>query len=113
MSEQPWTPEGPPPPGYAPLPATNAKATAAMVTGVSTLVLSWCCGFGVLGLVAVLLAVRARTEIRLSGGTQSGEGLAVAGMVTGILAMIIGILSVAVVVLVIVTGQAAFMQYGG
>jgi hypothetical protein len=112
MSEQPWTPPGPPP-GYAPVPLTNGKATAAMITGVSTLVLSWCCGLGLLGLVAVFLGLRARTEIRLSGGAQSGEGLAVTGIVTGVLAALIGLLSIVLVVLVVVTGQAAFMQYGG
>lgn len=112
MVEQPWSPQGPPPPGWAPVPVTNGKATAAMITGVSTLVLSWCCGLGVLGLVAVFLGLRARTEIRLAGGAQSGEGLAVAGIVTGILATLIGLLTVVVIVLVIATGQAAFMQYG-
>jgi len=112
MSEQPWTPQGAPPPGYAPVPVTNGKATASMITGVSTLVLSWCCGLGVLGLVAVFLGVRARTEIRLAGGAESGEGLAVTGIVTGVLATVIGLLTVVVVVLVVATGQAAFMQYG-
>lgn len=110
MSEQPWAPQGPPPPGYAALPVTNGKATASMVTGVSTLVLSWCCGLGVLGLVAVFLGLRARTEIRLSGGTQSGEGLAVTGIVTGVLAALVGLLTVVLVVVLIVTGRAAFMQ---
>ena len=113
MSEQPWAPQGPPPPGYAPVPATNGKATASMITGVSTLVLSWCCGLGLLGVVAVFLGVRARTEIRLAGGAESGEGLAVAGIVTGVLAALIGLLTVVLVVLVVVTGRAAFMQYGG
>lgn len=114
MSEEPWVPATPPPPpGFAPVPATNTKATAAMVTGVSSLVLSWCCGLGVLGLVAVFLGVRARTEIRLSAGTQSGDGLAIAGIVTGALATVVGLLVVVLVVLVVVTGQAAFMQYGG
>jgi len=113
MGEQPWPPQGPPPSGYAPVPPTNGKATASMVTGVSTLVLSWCCGLGLLGLVAVFLGMRARTEIRLSAGAQAGEGLAVAGIVTGALAALIGLLSIVLVVLVVVTGQAAFMQYDG
>lgn len=115
MSQPPWPPGGPwpPPPagGYAGVPATNAKATAAMITGVSTLVLSWCCGLGVLGLVAVFLGVRARTEIRLSGGTQAGEGLAVAGIVTGAVATLVGVIVVVLVALVLATGRAAFMQY--
>ena len=31
MSEQPWGPQGPPPSGYAAVPVTNGKATAAMI----------------------------------------------------------------------------------
>lgn len=111
MSEQPWAPAGPPP-GYAPVPSTNGKATASMVTGVSTLVLSWCCGLGVLGLVAVFLGLRARTEIRLAGGAQSGEGLAVAGIVTGAIAALVGVLTLVAVTLLVATGRAAFMQSG-
>lgn len=113
MSEQPWTPPGPPPPGYAPVPTTNGKATASLITGVSTLVLSWCCGLGLVGLVAVFLGVRARTEIRLAGGAQDGDGLAVAGIVTGAVAALIGLVTVVAVVLVLVSGRAAFMQYSG
>ena len=45
------------PPPYGPLP-TNSKATASLVVGIVTLVLSWCCGFRVLGLVAVALGIR-------------------------------------------------------
>ncbi len=116
MSQQPWPPQGPPPgppPGYATVPVTNGKATASMITGVSTLVLSWCCGLGLLGLVAVFLGLRARTEIRLAGGTQSGDGLAIVGIVTGVLATLLGLLTLVLVVLVVATGQAAFLQYGG
>jgi hypothetical protein len=113
MSQQPWSPQGQPPPGYAPVPATNGKATAALITGVSTLVLSWCCGLGLVGGVAIFLGLRARREIRLSNGAESGEGLAVAGIVTGALAVLVALLTVVLVVLVLVTGQAAFMQYGG
>ena len=112
MSQQPWPPHGPPP-GYAAVPVTNGKATASMITGVSTLVLSWCCGLGLVGLVAVFLGLRARTEIRLSGGAQSGDGLAIVGIVTGVIAALVGLLTLVLVVLVVATGQAAFLQYGG
>jgi hypothetical protein len=112
MSEPP-APGYPQHPGYAPVLPTNSKATAALITGVSTLVLSWCCGLGVLGVVAVFLGMRGRTEIRLSQGTQTGEGLALAGIITGAVATVVGLLTIALIAVVIATGQAAFTQYDG
>ncbi len=79
------------PPGGPPVVTTNGKATAAVVTGITTLVLSWCCGFGLVGIVAVVLGVRARTEIARSGGRQDGDGLALAGVITGAVATVIGL----------------------
>lgn len=100
------------PPGYAPVPPTNAKATAALATGITTLVLSWCCGLGVAGVVAVFLGLRARTEIRLSQGGQGGEGLALAGIVTGAVAVVVGVLTLALIAVVVATGQSAFTPGG-
>lgn len=119
-------PSAPPPPhdpasvpgygGYGgyPMPApTNGKATAALITGITTLVLSWCCGFGVLGLVAVVLGVKGRSEIRRSGGTQAGDGIALAGIVTGTIALVVGLLVLVAVIGLMATGQAAFQEYAG
>ena len=109
-------PPGPPQPGepYAggyPAPApTNGKATSALIVGITTLVLSWCCGFGVLGLVAVVLGMKGRSEIRRSGGAQAGEGIALAG-VTGAIAVLVGLLVLVAVVAVIASGNAAFEDY--
>ena len=100
----------PVPPGYSAVLPTNGKATAALVTGITTLVFSWCCGAGVLGVVAVVLGLRARTEVRLSHGTQGGDGLALAGIITGALAVVVGLVVIALVVLVVASGRAAFSQ---
>jgi hypothetical protein len=101
-------PYGAPPAGYAPVLPTNNKATAALITGITTLVLSWCCGLGVLGLVAVVLGMKGRSEVRRSQGTQTGEGLALAGIITGALAVIIGLVVIALIVVVVATGNATF-----
>ena len=106
-------PYGAPPPGYAPVIPTNSKATAALITGITTLVLSWCCGLGVFGLVAVVLGMKGRSEVRQSQGTQTGEGLALAGIITGAIAVVVGVLVVALIVLVFATGSATFTDYGG
>ena len=74
--------------GYAPMPypavrATNGKAVGALVTGIVSLVLRACCWGGLLGLVAIPLGVVARSEVKRSFGYQQGEGLALAGIITG------------------------------
>jgi hypothetical protein len=102
---------GAPPPGYAPVLPTNSKATAALITGITTLVLSWCCGLGVLGLVAVVLGMKGRSEVRRSQGTQTGEGLALAGIITGAVAVLIGLATIALIVGVLASGSTAFTSY--
>ena len=107
-------PEPPPGPGYGPaygpqygVPAvrpTNGKATASLITGVGTLVLSWCCGFGLLGIVAIVLGVKARNEISASGGTQQGDGLALGGIITGAIAVVLGLLILVLIVVAVVAG---------
>lgn len=107
-------PEPPPGPAYGPaygpqygVPAvrpTNGKATASLITGVGTLVLSWCCGFGLLGIVAIVLGVKARNEISASGGTQQGDGLALGGIITGAIAVVLGLLILVLIVVAVVAG---------
>jgi hypothetical protein len=83
----------------------NGKATASLVTGIASLVLSWCCGLGIVGVVAIVLGVKARAEIRASGGQQEGDGLALAGIVTGTIAVVIGLLVAAALTVAIVAGM--------
>lgn len=91
--------------GPGSLPSNNGKATASLITGISSLVLFWCCGLGIGGVVAVVLGVKARREIRDSGGFQTGDGMALAGIVTGALAILFGIATVVLVVGLIATGS--------
>jgi len=119
MSYPPPSPEpspqpGPPPgehyqPQYAVAPPTNGKATASLVVGVTTLVLSWCCGLGVLGLVAIVLGAKARSEIRRSGGYQGGAGLATAGIATGAVAVLVGLLVIAAIVVALAHPAGTFI----
>ncbi|MGI8899465.1 MAG: DUF4190 domain-containing protein [Nocardioides sp.] len=113
MSYPPGPPQpGEPHPGSYPAPApTNGNATSSLIVGITTLVLSWCCGFGVLGLVAVVLGMKGRSEIRRSGGAQGGEGIALAGVITGAIAVLVGLLVLIAVIGVIAGGNAAFQDY--
>jgi hypothetical protein len=79
--------------GYQAQPPTNTRATISLIAGTLGLVfglLSFCvvgaCSlvFTVTGaIVGLVLGYQARREIAESGGTESGEGLATAGIVLG------------------------------
>jgi hypothetical protein len=95
-------------PGYGQPPRTNGKATAALITGVASLFLAFLCVGAIGGVVAVVLGVKARTEIRNSGGQTSGDGLALAGIITGGLAILLGLVIILVVVAAFATGDNGF-----
>jgi hypothetical protein len=112
-----YPPEPPPGPGYGygygygqpygpPMAVTNGKATASLVTGIASLVLSWCCGLGLVGIVAIVVGVKARKEIENSGGTQQGDGLALGGIVTGAIAAVLGLLFLVLIGLAFITGSS-------
>lgn len=92
----------PPPPGfpaapggYGPPPGNNPKAVWALVLGILSIT---CCGFFT-GIAAIVLGSSAKKEIAASGGRQSGEGMATAGFVTGIIGSVLGVLMIALFVL--------------
>lgn len=85
----------PPPPdatggygyGYA-QPKTNKKAVWSLVTGILGLI---CCGL-VGGIPALILGNMAKKEIAASGGAETGAGMAQAGFVLGIIAIVLSVL---------------------
>lgn len=102
------------PPGYGPHPGyrpTNAKALAALWSGVGLVVVS-CCMLGILGFIPVALGVQARNEIRAFGGQQSGDALALTGIACGILAMVLSLAVIALVVAAVLNAGPSFDTYG-
>jgi hypothetical protein len=102
-------PPPPPPPGYGGpgyggpgnggAPQNSPKAVAALVVGIISPVLGLCCAIiGLVGIVAIVLGRNAQKEIAASGGRLTGEGMAKAGVILGIigcsLAVIMTILNV-------------------
>jgi Domain of unknown function (DUF4190) len=118
---QPPYPQPPyPQPGYGPpvygpypgyRPPTNVKALAALWSGVGLVVVS-CCMLGIFGFIPVALGVKARNEIRASGGQQSGDGLALTGIACGILAMVLSLAVIALVVAAVLNAGSSFDTYG-
>ena len=64
---------------------TNGKAIASMVLGILSFVLGFELGpFAVIfTILALVFGYQAKREIRLSAGLQTGEGMAIAGIVMG------------------------------
>lgn len=96
-------PYGQPGYGYQPPVRNNGKAMWAMITGIISIVF---CYLGVLiGPVAIVLSVLGKKDIKQSNGTQSGEGMATAGLVTGIVGTVLWLaIDVLVVISVAVGG---------
>lgn len=86
-------------PGY--VPPTNGKATAALITGIVSVVLAFCCIGALSGIVAIILGIRARGEIQATNGQQGGDGMALAGIITGLVSILLGLAMLAVVVLAV------------
>lgn len=99
--------------GHQLTPTNNGKAIASLITGISALVLALCsCGLGgVVGIVAVFLGFAGRANIKASGGRESGEGMALGGIITGILATLIALAAIAFFAVVIATGNTDFTTF--
>jgi hypothetical protein len=81
--------------GFAPMTKTNGLAIAAMVCSF----FFWLYGVGaVLGIVFGFIA---RSQIKRSGGTQQGKGMALAGIIIGFAGIAIGVV-LAIVLLAVV-----------
>jgi hypothetical protein len=73
--------------GYPAPPRTSGKAMWSMIVGIISIVF---CYLGVLiGPVAIVLAVLGKKDIKRSNGAQTGEGMATAGLITGIVGTVV------------------------
>lgn len=91
-----------PQPAYVPPPPPPQTNTWAIVSLISS-ILSWIGLFGLGGIVAVITGIVARNQIRENPATQTGDGLALAGIILGgvnVLVTCIGILCFAAVILI-------------
>ena len=61
------------------MPQTNPWAIVSLCASL----LGWCGLFGIGGLVGIIAGVAARNQILTSYGTQTGEGLAIVGIILG------------------------------
>jgi hypothetical protein len=101
-------PPGPYPPyGYGPPLQQSGLAVASMVTGIVGVVLGFCGFFGffgfvgLIGIAGVICGVLAKQDIRRSGGAKTGDGMALAGIITGAVGAAIGVANIALIAFVV------------
>ena len=86
----------------------SGLAVASMVVGIVSVV--GCMFYGlpsiVCGPVAIVLAQKAKTAIRDGRRSPSGSGFAQAGLITGIVGSVLGLLGVGVIVVAIIASVA-------
>ena len=83
----------PPPGGYAPMagyaaPRTDGLAIASLIIGILSLVCFFFCLGIVLGPTAAIMGFISRQRVAASAGTVGGGGLALAGLILGIVGFI-------------------------
>ncbi len=97
-----------------PVKKTNSWAVVSLVSGIVSFPMA-CCG-GLFppaacialpaAIVAIVLGFVARREIRESGGAQTGEGLALTGIILGAILIALIVLSCCVITGLTLTGEA-------
>ncbi|MEF2248341.1 MULTISPECIES: DUF4190 domain-containing protein [unclassified Paenibacillus] len=103
-----YPPPPPPPYNLAPMPKTNNKAIVALVLGILSIMIPYI-GFFI-GIVAIIYASLSMKEIKRTN--DQGKGLAVAGLVTGIIGTVLyGIILLIVVIVMIVAFNDSSMYY--
>jgi hypothetical protein len=92
------------PPGYPPMmvaasPPNNPLALTSMILGIVGIVLAFFYGIGAIpAIVAVILGHIGMGQIKSSGSTQGGNGMALAGLITGYIGIGIAVLWVILIV---------------
>lgn len=89
----------------SPLDVTNSYAVASLILGcVSLLMLTMCFLGGLAGIPAVICGHYARRQIRDSQMRQKGEGMALAGLITGYISSAIIVIGAAVIFALLLAG---------
>lgn len=107
-SGSPAAPSAPLPAGlsYQQPPQTNSMALTSMILGICGLVVAWI----FTAIPAVICGHIARRQIRESGGRQTGDGMAIAGLITGYLVIILTVVGVIGVIIFLVFVAEAMNQ---
>ena len=82
-----WAP--PPPPAYAAKPQQTLAVTS-LVLGIVSITIGWCCSFGILtSPIALVLGIISLVQIKNDPAKFSGKGMAVGGIITSVLYILV------------------------
>jgi hypothetical protein len=81
--------------GYVAVTRTNGLAVASLVTSF----FFWIWGVG--AILAIIFGFVARSQIKRAGGTQSGSGLALAGIIIGFTGLALGVVVIVVLAVLV------------
>jgi len=88
--------ETPPPPPA--VPQTVPRTPTVAIWSPVLAILSFFCGWLLTAIPAVICGHVARSKIRKSGGALRGEGIANAGLISGYIALVLGVMSIPLLV---------------
>jgi hypothetical protein len=87
---------------------TSGKAIGSLIApiaGFAVGIFCLCIPAPIGGIVGIILGRSARSDIKRSGGTETGEGLATAGEIIGWVVTVLGVLGIAAFVILTLAGN--------
>ena len=103
-----WVPPPPPAPlGGRARPAQQGLAVTSLVFGIISITFGWICGGPLFGLVAVVLGIVALTQIKRNPQQYSGKPMAIVGLITGGITLLLYVAIVAFWVVLLIIGAAS------
>ena len=102
-----WTP--PPPPAY-PAARQQQQTTAAilsLVFGLAAITFGWICGGLILGILAVIFAFIALSQTRRNPEQYGGKPLAMGGLITGGIVLLVHVAILLIWILALIIGSAS------
>lgn len=91
-------------------PKNDVKAIISMIIGIISIPLLCICLSGILtGIASIILGIFSRNSIKNSNGTKTGEGMALAGIILGAVAIVLGLV---VIIYFLVSGNMSDVMQG-
>lgn len=102
-----WTPPPPPAPFRGVTrPAQQGMAVASLIFGLISVTFGWLCGGPIFGLLAVVLGAVALTQIKKNPQQHTGKPIALVGVITGGISLLVNLAIIAFWIMMLIIGAA-------
>ncbi len=103
-----WVPPPPPVPfGGVTRPLQQGTAVASLIFGLISVTFGWICGGPIFGVLAVVLGAVALLQIKKTPQQHSGKAMAVVGLITGGIALLVYLAIIAFWIVMMIIGVAS------